>query len=626
MKRLRNIEHTGPNFVEEKDGSLMFYPTRYPTQEIKDVLGGRWVADKSAWKIAPTSFNIECLTDWYGFEILHDAPDWVKELREGNGFAGFKKHRELGRRARGYTRWEDLFPYQKKAVEYLVCNPHHGCILDLPPGRGKTATSVVAARVLDARKILVVAPMTLGPDWVDAFGDWYGAKIDVKRATAEDPTPGPEVTICHHEVLQQTIIRDEDGKVVKVWVDQTGKTDRLLGYPLDQIPPFKPANPSEIKKWIETGPKKYEPKSGKKVPARERIVQARPEYAEVTWDAVMVDESILLKNRKAVKLKVLKQLCKYAHQVWLMSGSPTAQGRQDLFPQLNLIDPKSWSSYWRFAEFFCNVIRDQWGWSIQGDAPGVSIHTFLRDYIYIPNPKDLHELPDYHYWSPQIEMSKKQRKAFNGMLEDWCMELENGDDELYADNHLAQQTRLLQITSDLCNVDPDIKSVSSKQDFLIDLMKNKKIDTPLLVWTWWVPTGKAYAERIKKEFKDLRVAHVHGTMKREDKEGLIKAYKDGELDVLILQMNIGKYGHTLINTQTVYYADLTYDSDAAVQSLWRTRRVGLEHRPVLITPKLIDSGDTLIDQNLAGKIPSIAEASNADLLSLLRALLGIEHK
>lgn len=602
----RRIKHTGPSFVEE-EGKLFYYPTRYPSPEVKTVCGGSWNKARSAWEIKPTSYNIEVLTDFYGPEILVGAPAHIQELNsEGWGFVGFKAHRDLRKAALEHERWEDFFTYQQKGIEYLLCNPHRGALVDLPPGRGKTALCVGAAGILKARKVLVVAPTTLGPDWVEAFKEWYGDEIDVKRATSADPMPGPEVTICHHEVLQEVIFRNEFGKVVDV-----------------------PGGPRVQKKWVQDGPTTYSSKTGKVVPARERLVQPRKAYSEAEWDVLALDESIMVKNRSAVKLGVLKSLAKYSHNVWLMSGSPTAQGRQDLFPQLQLIDPKAWSSYWRFCEFFCTVHKDQWGWTVEGDTPGVSIHTYLRDYIFTPNPADLHTLPKYKYWSPRLKMLPEQERVLAEMVDEWCATLVEGGPEpdVVADHHLAQQTRLLQITSDLVNLDPKRRrSVSAKLEFLVTSIKDGKVRTPLLVWTWWVPTGKAYADRLAEEFPDLKVAHVHGAMKLEEKEGLIKLYKEGLLDVLVLQMNIGKYGHTLINTQTIYYGDRTFDSDAAVQSLWRTRRVGLKHRPLLIVPTLEGSADDLIDLNLEGKIPSIAEASNAVLADLLRALVSGDER
>jgi SNF2 family DNA or RNA helicase len=191
-------------------------------------------------------------------------------------------------------------------------------------------------------------------------------------------------------------------------------------------------------------------------------------------------------------------------------------------------------------------------------------------------------------------------------------------------------TRLQQITSNMGSLPKGEKEFhkrcSIKEDLLVELIQQGDIETPLLVWTWFVETTQAVKERLEKEFKDLRISSVHGAMKAEAKDDAIDAYKDGELDVLVLQMGVGKFGHTFTDTKTVFYHDRSFDSDAWVQSLRRVRRIGLKHRPVLLIPKIENSIDELIDANLAGKLTSIAKMTKSDLAALLKSLGDMEFE
>src|SRR3990167_3295330 len=108
--------------LEDYEGDILFRPTQYPSKMVKDVLGGRWVEKESGWRLKPTSYVVENLTDWYGMDILIDAPDRIKDLvHHHRGFQGFKSHRELRKIAHAHPRWADLFPYQKDAVEFMAC-------------------------------------------------------------------------------------------------------------------------------------------------------------------------------------------------------------------------------------------------------------------------------------------------------------------------------------------------------------------------------------------------------------------------------------------------------------------------------------------------------------------------
>jgi hypothetical protein len=208
------------------------------------------------------------------------------------------------------------------------------------------------------------------------------------------------------------------------------------------------------------------------------------------------------------------------------------------------------------------------------------------------------------------------------MIEDWIVELKSEPGErVEAANWLARTTRLSQITSNLGALpkpsgDGFYKPEGVKLDALRDLIEQDEIVTPLLVWTWFRETATLVAAGVEKA--GFNVEYVTGSSR--DKEGPIEAYKRNELDAIVLQLGVGKYGHTLMNSKTVYYHDRSFDSDAMYQSLFRARGLGSKHSPRLIVPKIIDSADTLVDANLEGKFKSIADMTNMDLAKILATL------
>jgi SNF2 family DNA or RNA helicase len=604
-----------PLEVDGKD--ILVFPPKYPSTEVKEELGGRWDKERKGWRVAPTSFNVQVLVSWYGSEILEGAPDPVVDLyKEEWGFPGWYipgtttpngHHDDLRKRAESHPKWNELFPFQRVAVEYLCCNPHRGGLLALSPGLGKTPVSVVAMDILQCNKVLVLAPLTLARNWIAETDKWSRTFRSMSRATAAEKDPKTEFVVTNFETLFEAIFRDEDGIVVDV-----------------------PGGPKKQKEWIEAGPKKVAP-NGKRVPARERIVQARKTYASVDWDLIIVDESILFKNRKAVKVGVVQQLAKFSHQIWLLSGSPTSKFRDDLFPQLQTIMPRGFTSYWRFADQFCIVEKGRWGWDITGDRPGVDLHAMLKDFLFARDQSEvLPDLPDYIYRPLALNLNSEQRRAHETMTDQWIAMVEQSEegDEVKAPNRLAQMTRLQQITSNTVNLTKEdgkaYPNSSAKEDALVELIRNEDVATPLLVWVNYVPTGESYKQRLLKEFKDLNVEFVHGDAttdkKKAAREDILQSFKDGNLDVLIMQYKVGKFGHTFTQTRTVYYADRSWDADDIVQSLRRVRRIGLTHSPVLIVPRCPGTIDDVVEQILEGKLTSISEVSNADLVELLRSL------
>lgn len=608
--------------VDGKD--ILVFPPRYPSQEVKEGLGGRWDKKLSAWRCPPTSLVVHTIVQWYGEEMLNGAPEPVRHLFECEwGFPGFEAHPDLREKAEAHAKWDDLFPFQRLGVEYLVCNPHRGALLALSPGLGKTAVVAVAMDVLGCHRVLVLAPLTLARNWIHEMEMWATQFRSMTRATAENKDPMSEFVVTNFETVFEVVLRDEDG--------ETYHEEDFITWEVDgEEEQFKATNATKVKAWIAAGPKKRHPKTGKQVPVRERITQARKTYAAIDWDLIVVDESIVFKNRKAIKVGVVQQLAKYAHQVWLLSGSPTAKYRDDLFPQMQTIMPRGFTSYWRFAETFTIVEKGQWGWDIVGDRPGVDIHTLLKDLLFVRDQSDvLPELPDYIYRPIEVPLTGKQKKAHEQMLDDWIVSLEEAEEDaqVEAPNRLAQLTRLQQIVSNLANLkDEDVRfpNQSVKEDLLIDLIRNEELETPLLVWVNYVHTGESYKERIEKTFPDLEVAFVHGDAttqkKKDERDATLQRFKDGDLPVLVMQYEVGKFGHTFTQTRSVYYADQSLNSDSHVQSLRRVRRIGLTHSPVLVTPTCPGTIDDFIRLLVEGKLRSVAEVSQADLIELLKSL------
>lgn len=583
---------------------LLFIPPVNPSKLVKDELGGRWDEKKGGWRLAPTSLAVIRLVELYGVNMLKGAPEEVSDLMDEEwGFKRFSKS-EL-KDAQRHPSWNELYDFQKEGVEYLAGNPHGAGLCGLSWGLGKAATAIVAANLCEAKRVLVLAPLTLAPAWLDEIETW-GLPCATHRATAQDRAPASEGwTIANHEVIQEVVLRTEDGETIQPeWV----------------------TNAREVKRWIGIGPKKRNAK-GKEVPARKRIVRVRRDYLEVDWDLIIVDESVIIKNREAVKADVLKNLRKKSDPlVFLLSASPTTKWRDDLFRQLSIAYPRAFTSYWRFAEFFCVVDKEGWGWTIEGDRPDRDPHHYLRDLIWMKSEEEAGiELPEYHESVLLVEPGKRQRQALDSMLNDWIVELDEDPEALVADTWLARTTRVQQITSNLGALPKPsgggfYKPDSAKARALLDLIRQGDVQMPLLAWTWFIESTELLRDTIKRTFPELEVTSVTGEDTRAHKEEMLQKFKDGELNVLVLQMGVGKFGHTFTKTRSIYYHDRTFDSDAYIQSRRRVRRIGLKHRPTLIIPKIKNSADQLIDANLDGKLRSVAQLSNANLAELLRGL------
>src|SRR5713226_5624388 len=131
------------------------------------------------------------------------------------------------------------------------------------------------------------------------------------------------------------------------------------------------------------------------------------------WAIVILDESVLVKNRKTRRFKRLLDLRhKDVDRWWELSGSPSTRYPDDLWTQMHLLYPEDFRSYWRFAKRFCVVESNAW-------SPAVIMDTRLdrdtkqdlRDLQFVRNQKDvLKDLPEEIPVLIPVELSPVQRK------------------------------------------------------------------------------------------------------------------------------------------------------------------------------------------------------------------------
>jgi superfamily II DNA or RNA helicase len=327
-----------------------------------------------------------------------------------------------------------------------------------------------------------------------------------------------------------------------------------------------------------------------------------------SWDLVILDESVMGKSRKAQRFKSFKKVTKYWDRVWLLSGNPMSRYADDLWAQLSLIWPRAYPSYWRFARRYCVIEETPWGDKVVGTRPNRDVMEENDDLVIVVGQEDLVELPEYRFETMDVVLGPGQRAAFDAMAEEFVAELEDGS-QVVAENEISKLVRLQQITSYW-------DGESAKHDALLQNLDD--YEEPHLVWTHWREGAEALWTRLVQA--GASAAWVSGTDSLRDRDQTMEDYKAGLVDVLVLSIGVGKFGHDFVNTRTVHYVDKTWNADDYFQSLRRVRRIGLDHRPTVVTYRAPGTTDELVEMNLEGKLGGISRLTRSDLAELLRGL------
>lgn len=294
------------------------------------------------------------------------------------------------------------------------------------------------------------------------------------------------------------------------------------------------------------------------------------------FDIVIMDESILLKNRKTVRVDAMKQLAKSCEYVWLLSGSPISKFYDDMWSQLNILEPSRFRSYWQFAENYCIVEQNYWGTVVSGNQEGSTerLKSDLEDIYFCRTMDEVLDIPDWIFDTIQVPMSKTQYKLYEQMENEFIADLPEGD-QLLAPNVLSQMIRLIQFASNplLLGSTDD----GAKWKALEELLEFE--EKPVIVWTNFIATARNMKDRLSKKYSTDILTGETVAFERQD---VVDKFQNGKIDVLIAHPAVGKFGLTLTKARTAIYLERSFNGDDYYQSLYRVRRIGTTISPHVI--------------------------------------------
>jgi len=328
------------------------------------------------------------------------------------------------------------------------------------------------------------------------------------------------------------------------------------------------------------------------------------------WDVVIIDESVSIKNRHTHRFRALKQITSGIEYIWLLSGSPTTKYADDLWTQFHLLDPKFFSSYWRFAQQWCMIDDSPWGQRIIG-TKNPNILGEYEDLCFYKRQDDVLDLPPFIEQIIPTELGPTQEVLYRQMQKEFLVEL-GRENVVISPNLLAQMLRLMQLASNPAMLGgPD---TSAKRDALLELLEH--VTHPVVVWTLFRHTGEDLYVRLMGA--GYRVRYMCGDTPEEERASAVSKFQEGQLDVLIANQMVGKYGLTLTKARTAIWLERNFGYDHWVQAKFRVRRIGTSHSPVLMILEAA-SIDRVVRFNLERKIQAVRQLTTFQMADMFQS-------
>lgn len=297
------------------------------------------------------------------------------------------------------------------------------------------------------------------------------------------------------------------------------------------------------------------------------------------FDTLIFDEAHHLKGRQTATYKAVEKLARRATSTLFVTGTPLLNVADETWSYLHLIDPRRWSSYWRWVRAHFDVeVTDFYGRAphpvalVKEMLPGHEsiVAGELAEFLVQRDFDTLFPgLPRPNIQEVEVELSPAERAHYDELVRrSWT---KVGDELILTTNAVAKTTRLRQLTSSWATLGagddhPGAKIVAARE---IDRAFG---DEQVLVLSAYRPT----AERVALE---MGGEYVHGELTKRQRRPILERFKAGETRVL--SATIGVLGEGVDGLQVarnLIQLDRDWTPSRNEQVLARLRRGGQQRQ------------------------------------------------
>lgn len=323
-----------------------------------------------------------------------------------------------------------------------------------------------------------------------------------------------------------------------------------------------------------------------------------PELKDVKWFHVIADEAHSIQNRNSKQSIALKEIP--AGYKSALTGTPAYDKPDDLWSILNWLYPSYWSSYWKYYNehiIFTNF--DGYKTVIGVNNPEKLQAEMEQFYIRRKKEDVLTDLPDKYYTRIDVELTPKQRRAYDSMKDNMLSWI--GSQEhlpVVAPVVIAQLTRLQQFACAFAEWDEEkgkmiLSDPSSKLDEVIDIIEST--GQQIVVWSQFAQIIKLLAKRLEE--KGITHGKFIGSTPSDERARIITDFQDGKIQVFAGTIAAGGVGITLTAASTAVFVDRSWSNALNLQAEDRCHRIGQKSAVQIID---IIASDTIDAKRIRG--------------------------
>lgn len=345
------------------------------------------------------------------------------------------------------------------------------------------------------------------------------------------------------------------------------------------------------------------------------LVQDWEHFSSMSYNCLVIDEAHRLRNFKGTRskrsplfTKLIMEFSRQAKYKYALTGTPAPNKPDNIYPILNLLHPKLFTSYYKFVDYYFQtnekyISRDDTVMEIGDFKPGkqqelqefldiISLQRKRKHYMKWLPPVDIKEI--------HLSFDQKEKKWYNDIATNFeCEEL-----EISCPNLLSQMTALrkLAVTS------------KAKLEFIKEYIADYPEENIIIVSEF-----SSYLKEIQKEIPESKI--ITGETSAVKRKELEQQFNNKEFNILIANIQAIKEGMKFeqCNTMIILDPSLTYtDNEQLEDRLLPTSKevAELKDKQQIIRLIIDESIDTYIQHKLSIK------ADYTDIINDFKKYLG----
>jgi SNF2 family DNA or RNA helicase len=288
-------------------------------------------------------------------------------------------------------------------------------------------------------------------------------------------------------------------------------------------------------------------------------------------DQIDLDEAQRLRNRNSVAFKRLQPILRQHPYFSFESGTPVSRGAQEFWTYLNCIDPKLFSSYWKFAGTFCELFAGRWGTEIIGPRNAEEFGRLLKQYARIRTAEDpgiAEQLPQKSRNPLYVELDDDQYKVYKDLGADKFSWTETGR-LILAGNSMEATIRFRQLLVCPKILDPTLSLGAAFTDFLQNFDDWSPEERHTVIFSPF--TGAFPHFRKALEDKGVPVFQLSGGISSDEQQRQIRLWRENK-GVMLNSIRYAE-SYSLEPARTAYFIGYEWDPNMNLQAEDRLRRL-----------------------------------------------------